>query len=1818
MGYKVQYETGETIEFESEPSQQDIDEAYTSISTPTKRSTTLGEDIGISLGSAGSTVLKGGGLLAGGLAGSVGANDLQESIYKGSEELAKTTQDYWTPKDTEQGIGGKVAGTLLTLPSQMLAMPFSSADTGRTMVEAGETLDKAITGTLLETLGNVAGFGLGTTGKTVATRMALSGLGNAAQDVATKQAIKSIADTEEVKQKYTPTVEDTAVAGIIGSIGGILPDTPTKKQTPPVELRTTRKTFDPVTDYTLAKETIPLIDKHIDTIKSRVNQINESGDFSEANTTWLEGAEEVLLELELEKNKLENLNPEKDQARIDKSLELKAKIEELKERKKLRGSNAPLEGESIEMADTRALSKPEPTPREIIQQVADEQPIPKTTPTEIALTKIGEMLNKSPEEIGAKITETEGRLDSLSESARENAIHELEVLKDLKNQKEAGFDVTLDDLDVSWFENKKEIPLTTEVKESPFRTEEQSWKAKEQDINEVNSSISALEKTAKETEPLISERQELIAKKDKTLADYLRIAELNDLYTEIAVRNDPVNELRDAIIALKEERADIQWMVDDDPAYVKARTEVIDKQLLKYEQFEQRATDLYNKQDFNVEEVHAETPAIEAPKPVFNTIADIYAHGGEQTLQNLVDNRDTFFNRVPEKQVFFDKTFQDSVFGKVAQKVLTHFIDVLGLDKDGIYISFDTSLEKKVGNVYHTGDVSHIRLNPSNIAKVSKPIQGVNFGFLKGKALENARVAYTAVRVGAHEIGHVLLNKAIQKQIESYEDFDKIIKDFEEDLKVNRPTNIAMSDFWRGDKSAAGYVKQQEYFHEYFAERVAKQLLSKHALGAFSRGRGKTFQTLMDASINYLKERGINVDRKAFIDDTISNIISSNEASIKAAGQTIWESIDLIKNDQIFNEGKVPGEFWNKSLEEVLGDKRVQNIIPDKNPFLGLDTNDLPTMSRKALKLASRAARATHQEFFNRNNIADFDPNDPKVGSAYKAMRDIDIEMEGYETDLLYDQQSSANMSILNTFRKVHDAASMYMTLRKMTDLDSYEVMTVLQKGFDEGIPYEDNLKKNGGHLTEQQVKYYNTLAKTYDKAYTMSRDFESNLGKKDIISKRDGWFPSTRVGNFTVTINFGGLIARRQNFRTKLEAEKFRQKLLDSPITQFQISDVIDLQKGDKVISSMEVANSLAESYARLFPQAEDVLRDKSEAILEAFVTRGGKLGKHHEYRYNIAGYKGNELFKTKEEMGRSFKEANEQFISEKAMQMRAMKYRHVFGQVLENPDFQKNNPNSYDAIKQMYDNSLNRNVDFVNELGGELSYRVDKIANDILDVFGKERTSDKPLMEVTTQGIRDTFTAFFMTAKPLFVLAQILSVPPMTIAKMAYQQPFKAPATFMKGMFKLFSGNKELWDVIKEVSRTTKTFDAQFMESFALQKSSKPIVEALKDWVLLQAPGRGAESLSRIMTFAAFYEMTGDVNTSIIKTGDTLALYDKANSPAFFSHMGFVGDAMKPLQSYGQNMLGNIIGMVRYVDKKDAKTLMPLVHFAALSIAISGAQGLPFIQEYEALRLLLKEKFGVYELPSYFDLVYSKEGLLKDGVSQEMANAAMLGGGSLTGIDIASSARPNKSLPANLLSLAAGETPMLDMMPLHKWAMSVPGAVRDIAKGIGDNAKAAEVKKAFETVAPSGPVGYGIKEIAGLNETTVFGENTGKKIIGKSGEASSSRTTADKVAGYLGGKSTDSRMEELTNYQVVSKEKERQERIDNAAIKLTETGNRKHLQTLMDLDLTEKEINNLVERQIFNRVAPQDVRMLMNKAGKVTKRGERAAQGLFNFRRD
>lgn len=191
-------------------------------SVKTKRKTTLGEDFQIGLGNAASTLTKGVGLLAGGAAGALGATDISDKIFSETDRIAKETQDYWTPQDAEQTFGGKLSSMVTTLPAQMLAMPFSPADTGMSMVNNGETLDKAITGTLLDTVGNTAGLAInpaGGLGKRVLQGAAL----NAGQDFITRKAIADLADTEATKQQFNPTLETTALAGVMGAGFGVLP-----------------------------------------------------------------------------------------------------------------------------------------------------------------------------------------------------------------------------------------------------------------------------------------------------------------------------------------------------------------------------------------------------------------------------------------------------------------------------------------------------------------------------------------------------------------------------------------------------------------------------------------------------------------------------------------------------------------------------------------------------------------------------------------------------------------------------------------------------------------------------------------------------------------------------------------------------------------------------------------------------------------------------------------------------------------------------------------------------------------------------------------------------------------------------------------------------------------------------------------------------------------------------------------------------------------------------------------------------------------------------------------------------------------------------------------------------------------------------------------------------------------------------------------------------------------------------------------------------------------------------------------------------------
>src|SRR5574343_421495 len=185
-----------------------------------KPKTTFGEDVAIQATNALNTYDKWRNFVHGAMLSAVGREDEAAKVYSSMEKRTADRSKWANPNNAEQGISGKVVGTLATLPAHILTLPFSSVETGKTAIDAGESLDNAITASLIDTAGNVATLPLpASKGLTTAKRV-ISGAGiTAGQEYLTKKLISSVMDTEAGKKAFDPTMEDIAVAAITG--GGL-------------------------------------------------------------------------------------------------------------------------------------------------------------------------------------------------------------------------------------------------------------------------------------------------------------------------------------------------------------------------------------------------------------------------------------------------------------------------------------------------------------------------------------------------------------------------------------------------------------------------------------------------------------------------------------------------------------------------------------------------------------------------------------------------------------------------------------------------------------------------------------------------------------------------------------------------------------------------------------------------------------------------------------------------------------------------------------------------------------------------------------------------------------------------------------------------------------------------------------------------------------------------------------------------------------------------------------------------------------------------------------------------------------------------------------------------------------------------------------------------------------------------------------------------------------------------------------------------------------------------------------------------------------
>ena len=201
------------------------------------------------------------------------------------------------------------------------------------------------------------------------------------------------------------------------------------------------------------------------------------------------------------------------------------------------------------------------------------------------------------DDLRAVANPTERQIEALSKIEKAIASKEAKVeeLQQTVKEHSTGIDELLKFANVRHEDvlpTKEEVSSSANIvpkKESIFRTDNEAWTAKESSFTEAASSMDALLKTKQETKELISEREKLIEKRNKTLEDRLRLSEIDDKYLEITVRNDPRNELQNAITEVQETLNDYREFAEDyGPEFLRVRVPIVEKQLAQYREYQRR------------------------------------------------------------------------------------------------------------------------------------------------------------------------------------------------------------------------------------------------------------------------------------------------------------------------------------------------------------------------------------------------------------------------------------------------------------------------------------------------------------------------------------------------------------------------------------------------------------------------------------------------------------------------------------------------------------------------------------------------------------------------------------------------------------------------------------------------------------------------------------------------------------------------------------------------------------------------------------------------------------------------------------------------------------------------------------------------------------------------------------------------------------------------------------------------------------------------------------------------------------------------------
>jgi len=966
-----------------------------------------------------------------------------------------------------------------------------------------------------------------------------------------------------------------------------------------------------------------------------------------------------------------------------------------------------------------------------------------------------------------------------------------------------------------------------------------------------------------------------------------------------------------------------------------------------------------------------------------------------------------------------------------------------------------------------------------------------------------------------------------------------------------------------------GFTNAQEFVSEIFTNPVFQKFLSSIAVGPEKRS-----ESMYARFKNIIKEAlGITRETRTALDEAIDS------------------ASDVIETASRKSEG-----FFQKL-----------SATAEVKPAFNVDT--LP--STKDLR------NAVGRNFFGMNTAEGFFRDHPIVQQSFRAIREAKETSERIQNLLWQGSPDVSKMGFMDTLNKVKNKGSAIITVMTTSNHDMAVVHDLFKQGFEEGKDYADNLKDNGSHLSIDQQNAYNTLAKLFGGMYEETLKVQRDLGKKHELPYRPGWYPAKRLGQYSIEISFKGNNVHIETFKTRQAAEIFKRNLSDgSNLKYLEVSDVLDANKKEERQPNKEMADIIGSVLEQKYSTAGPALKKTIDELVYSMQTRGGKLGYHHQFRTNVPGYRGSELFRSRDQLGGSFKEGIQGEVNNFGMNLRTLIVKHKVEPILSDENMKAADPAGHAAIQQFFDSALGRNEDFLETKTGvsKLEHVADKVVSSLMvKVLGKEfQAREAGAVKVASDTAMRLFYATKMMAKPIFVLSQILTTP-FIIPEMARDgHGLRAFYSFAKGTMKVVTGDKELMNHIKDISQQYNIIEAQYLESMNLSKhvgEAKRVekgLTAIEDYVLLGKLGKGADSISRLISYATAYTHFTDLGLSKseasyqarLAADKAMNVYDSASSAPIFEKAGFIGTGMKPLSSFGLNQLGNFVSYL-----KDAKkgNVAPLIAYGLVSTAMGGVLSLPFIQEYERFRQIAEKLYDI-TIPSILEIFSGDESFLDrlTITSQDAKDVALYGIPALSGMDLSSSMRSNETMFSLLAAVALGQEDAVKLFPLLGATYDTAKALVQLPATLQGKTSVGEGRGNIDKLI-TGPIGYGSKELLGLNTTKILGDNTNMISTGKAGDADMPRTQKDVFAGFLGGRSVEQRRGDQQTFEQTARDKIKIAKVQQATNMLVETGDYQYVDKLISLGVTPDKIMSGIESGVYNKSVDQYLRHFVNKSGHI-----------------